>query len=159
MTAPPPSVTRQQSAVVSGEETMAASATSAAEAQESFTLPVARPSAQLRVASREVQGVAVLDLNGRLVLGEACNTLRDHLRKLLSEHKTKILINLQNVARVDSAGIGSLVEAVIETAKHGGQLKLMNVPRLVQGVFTVHRLQNVFEIFDSEDSAVASYRS
>ena len=132
---------------------------SPAEVPLPFALPVVRPSEELRVGTREVEGIMVLDLSGRLVLGETCIALRAHLQQLLSAKKTKILLDLQDVSRVDSAGIGTLVEAVIETAKHGGQLKLVNVPRLVLGILKVHRLSTVFEIYDHEDAARASFQS
>jgi anti-sigma B factor antagonist len=119
----------------------------------------ARATDELHVTTREVQGITVLDLSGRLVLGEGCDTLREHLRQLFAANRNRILLSLRDVARVDSAGVGILVEAVIDTVKQGGQLKLVHLPRLIQALLTVHRLSPVFEIYDSEDKAVASFKS
>ena len=72
---------------------------------------------ELWVTVRDAQGIVVLDLRGRLVLGEGCSIFRERWRQLLAANKTRILVNLKDVSRVDSTGIGSLVEAVIETTK------------------------------------------
>ena len=85
---------------------------------------------QLTINTRERQGVTVLDLSGKIVAGEECESLRRTIRELLAANQKKILLNMGDVSRVDSTGIGGLVESVIFTAKQGGQLKLVNLPRL-----------------------------
>lgn len=112
----------------------------------------------LSINLREIQGVAVLDLNGRLVLGEECNTVRRQLMQLLEAHKNKVLFNMGNVTRVDSSGIGFLVEALILVTKDGGQFKLSNLPRLLHNTLALHRLLPAFEIFAKEDDALASFK-
>ena len=113
----------------------------------------------LNINLRETQGVAVLDLGGRLVLGEECNVLRQQIRSLLSANQNKILLNLGNITRVDSTGIGTLVEGVVLTAKEGGRLKLVNVPRILHTSLVVHRLLPAFEIFTNEQEALSSFQN
>lgn len=113
---------------------------------------------QLSINERETQGVTVLDLSGRIVLGEECNRLREQVKQLLAADKKKILFNLREVNRVDSSGIGVLVEAAILTAKEGGQFKLVNLSRLLYNTLAMHRLLPAFELHDTEAEALASYK-
>lgn len=112
---------------------------------------------QLTIEKREVQGVTVVDLNGRLVLGEECARLRETLQQLLAANQKKIVVNLAEVNRVDSSGIGILVEAVVLTAKEGGLLKLVNVPRVIHNILALHRLLPAFEVYENENEALASF--
>jgi len=112
---------------------------------------------QLTINPREHQDVTVLDLSGRLVVGEECDTLRNQIKDLLASNHTKILLNMGEVARVDSTGIGILVEAVINTTKQDGQLKLANLPRLIRNILATHRLLQAFEVYDNEEQALASF--
>ncbi len=111
----------------------------------------------LTIASREAQGVTILDLSGRLVMGQECNSLREQVTQLLGAKKSAILLNLGGLTYVDSSGIGILVESVINTAKEGGRLKLVNLPRLLHNTLMVHRLLSAFEEFDQEEEALASF--
>ena len=113
---------------------------------------------QLTINQRETQGVAVLDLAGRITLGEECNALRETLKGLLAAGRKKILLNLKEVNRVDSSGIGILVEAVILAAKDDAALKLASLDRVVYNVLRTHRLLPAFEVFDSEPDALASFQ-
>ncbi|MFQ5927264.1 MAG: STAS domain-containing protein [Terriglobia bacterium] len=113
---------------------------------------------KLAINTRESQGVTVLDLSGRVVLGEECNSLRKLVAELLAAAKTKILINLGDVAYVDSSGIGILVESVLLTAKQNGALKLVNMPRVLRNTLLIHRLLPVFEVYDNEAEALASFK-
>jgi anti-sigma B factor antagonist len=125
----------------------------------SSPIPAEKPPEQLRVTARSVQGVTILDLSGKIILGEGCNTLREQMAQLWAAKEAKVLLNLRDVTRVDSAGIGILVEAVVETVKGGGELKLVNLPKLVRGVMMVHRLLSTFAVYDDEEQAVASFNS
>src|SRR3989338_6324260 len=113
---------------------------------------------QLTISQRETQGVAVFDLSGRITLGEECNTLRETLKGLLAAGRKKILLNLKEVNRVDSSGIGILVEGVILAAKDDAALKLVNLDRVVYNVLRTHRLLAAFEVFDTETEALASFQ-
>ncbi len=112
---------------------------------------------QLTITSRETQGVVILDLTGRIVLGEECDSLRNKVRELLANKQTKIIQNLRDVTRIDSTGIGVMVETVILTTREGGRLKLINVPRLIHNILSTHRLLQAFEIYESEEAALASF--
>lgn len=113
---------------------------------------------QPSINSTEKQGVTVLDLSGRIVAGEECNGVREKVKDLLASNQMKILLNLAEVTRSDSTGIGMLVEAVIVTAKEAGEFKLVNLPRVIYSTLFTHRLLQAFDIYDSEEKALASYR-
>lgn len=112
----------------------------------------------LTINRRESQDVALLDLSGKLVTGQECDALREHLKQLLAANKKKILLNLGDVTRTDSTGIGTLVEAVVLTAKEGGRLKLVNLPRLLHNTLGIYKLLPAFEVHDSEEEALASFK-
>jgi anti-sigma B factor antagonist len=113
---------------------------------------------QLTINAEEKQGVAVLGLDGRVVLGEECESLRSKIKGLLANKQTNIILNLENVSRIDSTGIGALVESVILSAREGGRLKLVKVPRLINNILSTHRLLQAFEICGSEEEALASFQ-
>jgi len=113
---------------------------------------------QLSIDAAEKQGVSVLGLSGKLVAGEECDTLRAQIRNLLVSDKKSILLNMGGVTRVDSTGIGMLVESVIYTTKQGGELKLANLPRLITNILNTHRLLQAFDIYTSEDEALAAFK-
>ncbi len=112
---------------------------------------------QLSIGAREKQGAVILDLSGRIVAGEEVDTLRAKVKDLQATGHTKIILNMAEVSRIDSTGIGMLVEAVINTVKLDGQLKLISLPRLVHNVLVTHRLLQAFEIHPTEEEALASF--
>ena len=112
---------------------------------------------QLTIDHKEVQGVRVLILSGRIVAGPECDSVRNFVKEFLANRWNNILLDLGNVTRVDSTGIGMLVEAVIVTAKAGGQLKLVSVPRLIHNILSTHRLLQAFDIYPTEPDALASF--
>ena len=113
---------------------------------------------QLSINAAEKQGVSVLGLSGKLVAGEECDTLRGHIRNLLVADKKRILLNMGGITRVDSTGIGMLVESVIYTTKQGGELKLVNLPRLIGNILNTHRLLQAFDIYTSEEEALGTFK-
>jgi anti-sigma B factor antagonist len=111
----------------------------------------------LSITKRDLDGVAVLHLKGRLVRGEECNLLREEITALLAANQKKILLDMKEVARVDSCGIGVLVETVILAAKAGGRQKLLHVPRLLHNSLVIHSLLQAFDVYDTEEAALASF--
>ena len=112
---------------------------------------------QLTITTQEKRGMVVLTLNGRFVSGEECETFRTKIKDLLANNQSRIIVDLADVSRVDSTGIGASVEAVILTARAGGQLKLARVPRLIRNILSTHRLLQAFEIYENEEAALDSY--
>jgi anti-sigma B factor antagonist len=112
---------------------------------------------QLTIDAREVQGIRVLSLSGRIVAGPECDSVRSFIKEFLANRWNNILLDLANVTRIDSTGIGMLVESVIVTTKEGGQLKLVNLPRLIHNILSTHRLLQAFDIYASEMEALASF--
>jgi len=111
----------------------------------------------MKVTTRQVDGVTILDLSGRITLGEGSVTLRDSVRDLLSKGQKRILLNLADVNYIDSSGIGELVSAYTTVRNQGGELKLLNLTRKVHDLLQITKLYTVFDIKDDEASAIASY--
>ena len=112
----------------------------------------------MQIAERESGAVTVLDLSGKITLGEGDTLLKDKLQSLLHQGKKKILLNLAQVQYVDSAGLGAIVAAYTTITREGGSLKLVNVTKRLQDLLSITKLLTVFETFDSEDEAVRSYK-
>ena len=112
----------------------------------------------MQIAERESGAVTVLDLSGKMTLGEDGNLLKDKLQSLLHQNKKNILFNLANVSYVDSAGLGAIVSAYTTVTREGGSLKLANVTKKLQDLLSITKLLTVFETFDSEDEAIRSYK-
>ena len=112
----------------------------------------------MQIAERESGAVTILDLSGRITLGEDGNLLKDKLQSLLHQGKKNILFNLAQVSYVDSAGLGAIVSAYTTVTREGGSLKLANVTKKLQDLLSITKLLTVFETFDSEDEAVRSFK-
>lgn len=112
----------------------------------------------LKADSRQVDGVAVVDLNGRIVLGEATTTLREVLQNLASQGQKMILLNLSEVSYIDSSGLGALVSGYTTITSQSGQLKLLNLTAKVKDLLQITKLLTVFEVFTDEASAVRSFK-
>ena len=111
----------------------------------------------LTIASRELDGVTVLDLSGRITLGEGSVQLREAIRDLISKGLKNILLNLGDVSYIDSSGLGELVGAYATGANQGAQIKLLNVQKRVHDLLQVTKLYTVFESFTSETAALRSF--
>lgn len=111
----------------------------------------------MTMTTREVGGVLVVDISGRIVLGEESAALRNLVRDLLSKGHRKILFNLQHVSYIDSSGLGHLVSAFTAVQKEKGQLKLLNLAKNVHDVMQITKLYTIFDIMEDEGVAVRSF--
>lgn len=111
----------------------------------------------LKITNREVGGITVVNLSGRLTLGDASALLRESLKGLLDGGKKKIVLNLGEVGYIDSSGLGELVSSFTTVRNSGGELKLANLTQKVNDLLTVTKLYTVFEIHNDEQAAVNSF--
>lgn len=111
----------------------------------------------LKSSARQVDGITVLDLSGRITLGEGSVVLRDTIREVLGKGEKKILLNLGDVTYIDSSGIGELVSAFTAVRKEGGELKLLNLTKKVHDLLQITKLYTVFDIKDDEAAAIGSF--
>jgi anti-sigma B factor antagonist len=111
----------------------------------------------LKSSTRQVDGITVLDLSGRITLGEGSVVLRDTIREILGKGEKKILLNLGDVTYIDSSGIGELVSAFTAVRKEGGDLKLLNLTKKVHDLLQITKLYTVFDVKDDEAAAISSY--
>jgi len=109
------------------------------------------------MTNREVDGVAVVALDGRIVLGEESNALREKVKSLIAEGKTKVVLNMANITFIDSAGLGTLVAAHHSAKSQGAALKLAHLGSKFQEVLQITKLLTVFDVYNSEAEAVASF--
>jgi len=107
--------------------------------------------------NRQVGDVTVVDVSGRITLGEGSSELRDALRDLVAKGNKKILLNLGDVSYIDSSGIGELVSGFTSVSNQGGQLKLLNLTKRVKDLLQITKLYTVFEVFEEEPAAVRSF--
>src|SRR6187401_3285900 len=114
--------------------------------------------AELNISERQVGDVTVLDMDGKITIGEGSVALRTAIRRLLEEGKKKILLNLAKVGYIDSSGIGELVSSYTAINKEGGQLKLLNLTQKLQDLLTITKLLTVFDVYDNEAEALNSYK-
>jgi anti-sigma B factor antagonist len=111
----------------------------------------------MKVSTRQVDGIMILDLSGRITLGEGSVTLRDAVRDVLAKGTKHILLNLAEITYIDSSGIGELVSAFTTVKNAGGELKLLNLTKKVHDLLQITKLYTVFDVKDDEASAVASF--
>ena len=111
----------------------------------------------LSISTRQLDGVTILDLSGRITLGEGSVQLRDAIRDLLAKGSKLILLNLADVNYIDSSGIGELVSAYTTVRNQGGELKLLNLTKKVHDLLQITKLYTVFDVKDDEASAIASF--
>jgi anti-sigma B factor antagonist len=111
----------------------------------------------LKINVRDVDGIGVVGLDGRVVLGDESNALREQVKKMLAAGQKKIVLNMDNVTYIDSAGLGALVAAHHSARTQGASLKLSNLGSKFQEILQVTKLLTVFEVYDSEAAAISSF--
>ena len=111
----------------------------------------------LKITTREVDGVTVAALDGRIVLGEESNALREKIKTLVAEGKKKIVLNMDNITFIDSAGLGTLVASHHTAKKDGASLRLCHLGAKFQEVLQITKLLTVFDVSNTEAEAVASF--
>ena len=111
-----------------------------------------------KTSTRTVNGIVIVDLSGRITLGEGSVLLRDLVRDLVTKGQRKILLNLGDVTYIDSSGIGELVSAFTTVRNQGGELKLLNLTKKVHDLLQITKLYTVFDVKDDEAAAVAAFK-
>ena len=111
----------------------------------------------LKMTSREVDGVTVVALDGRIVLGEESNALREKIKSKVAEGKKKIVLNMDGVTFIDSAGLGTLVAAHHSAKAQGASLRLCHLGTKFQEVLQITKLMTIFDVYNTEAEAVASF--
>jgi anti-sigma B factor antagonist len=111
----------------------------------------------MKATNRQVDCVAVVDMSGRITLGEGSVVLRDTIRDLIGKGQKKILLNLGDVTYIDSSGIGELVSAFTAVRREGGELKLLNLTKKVHDLLQITKLYTVFDIKDDEAAAIKAF--
>ncbi|HEX6880143.1 MAG TPA: STAS domain-containing protein [Terriglobales bacterium] len=112
----------------------------------------------MKASTRQVDGVTIIDLSGRITLGEGSVVLRDTIRESVGKGVKKILLNLGDVTYIDSSGIGELVSAYTTVRNQGGELKLLNLTKKVHDLLQITKLYTVFDVRDDEAGAVGSFK-
>lgn len=112
---------------------------------------------KLNSSTRQVEGVTIVDLSGRITLGEASVAVRDVINDLMGKGNKKVLLNLRDVDYIDSSGIGLLVSSFTTVRSQGGQLKLVNLSKRIGDLLKITKLYSLFDIKDDEAAAVASF--
>jgi anti-sigma B factor antagonist len=111
----------------------------------------------VKLTTRQVGDVTVVDVAGRITLGEGSSTLRDALRELVGKDQKKVLLNLGEVSYIDSSGIGELVSGFTTVTNSGGALKLLNLNKRVKDLLQITKLYTVFDVHEDEASAIRSF--
>lgn len=112
----------------------------------------------VKLTTRQVGDVTVVDAAGRITLGDGASTFRDTIRDLAAAGQRKLLLNLGDVSYIDSSGIGELVSGFTTVTNQGGQVKLLNLTKRVKDLLQITKLYTVFEVFDDETAAVRSFQ-
>lgn len=111
----------------------------------------------VRLTSRQVGDVTVIDAAGRITLGEGASQFRDTIRDLIAKGQKKILLNLSEVSYIDSSGIGELVSGFTTVTNSGGQLKLVGLSKRIKDLLQITKLYTVFDVYEDEAEAVRSF--
>jgi len=113
----------------------------------------------LKMTNSEREGVSVGELDGRIVLGEESNSLREELKRLIAEGKKKIVLNMANIKYIDSAGLGTLIAAHLSAKTQGASVRLCHLGKKFREVLQMTKLLTVFDVYDTEEAAVSSFQS
>ena len=111
----------------------------------------------MKASTRQVDGITIVDLSGRITLGEGSVILRDTIKDLLGKGQKKILLNLGDVSYIDSSGIGELVSAFTSVRNQGGELKLLHLTKKVHDLLQITKLYTVFDVKDDEATAIGAF--
>jgi len=111
----------------------------------------------MQIEERVVGEVTILDLKGKVTLGEGDEVLKDKINSLILQNRKRILLNLDDVPYIDSAGLGEIVRTYTTVSRQGGQLKLVNLTKRITDLLSITKLLTVFETFDTEQEALASF--
>ena len=111
----------------------------------------------VKLNTRQVGDVSVVDVSGRITLGEGSSALRDCLRDLMAQNNKKVLLNLSEVSYIDSSGIGELVSGFTTVANSGGTLKLLGLTRRVKDLLQITKLYTVFDVHEEEAHAIRAF--
>ena len=111
----------------------------------------------IKLNTRQVGDVSVVDVAGRITLGEGSSALRDTMRDMVGKNQKKILLNLGEVSYIDSSGIGELVSGFTTVTNSGGQLKLLNLNKRVKDLLQITKLYTVFDVHEDEAGAIRSF--
>jgi anti-sigma B factor antagonist len=112
----------------------------------------------LKMTNREVDGVTVVAMDGRIVLGEESNGLREKVKSLVAEGKKKIILNMNNITFIDSAGLGTLVASHHSAKSQGAAMLLCQLGTKFKEVLQITKLLTVFDVYDTESAAIASFQ-
>jgi len=111
----------------------------------------------MQIEERVAGNVTILDLKGKITLGEGDEALKDKINSLVQQDRKKILLNLEGVPYIDSAGLGEIVRTYTTVSRQGGQLKLVNLTKRITDLLSITKLLTVFETFETEQEALKSY--
>ena len=111
----------------------------------------------MKATLRQVDSITVVDMSGRITLGEGCTQLRELIREQLGKGHKNLLLNLADVTYIDSSGIGELVSGFTRVSNDGGQLKLLNLTKKVHDLLQITKLYTVFDVHDDEAKAITSF--
>lgn len=111
----------------------------------------------MQIEERVVNNVTVLDLKGKMTLGEGDELLKDKINSLLQQDRKQIVLNLEGVPYIDSAGLGEIVRTYTTVSRQGGKLKLVNLTKRITDLLSITKLLTVFETFESEQEAIRSF--
>jgi len=109
------------------------------------------------IKERVVEGVSVLDLSGKVVLGEGDVQIKERIKDLLADGQKRILLNLGDVSYIDSAGLGALISSYTTSKREGAQLRLVNLTKRIQDLLSITKLITVFDTYETEQEAITSF--